>query len=68
MENMQKMEKDHNSVLKQILKSCTVQSVEEVTHALLMKPSKDALASFVEKLLKLTISNLEYFRTAALSK
>ena len=54
--------------MKQILKSCKVQSVEEVTHAVLMKPrscSKDALASFVEKLLKLSISNLEFCRTAA---
>ena len=68
MEDMQKMEKDQNSVLKQILKSCKVQSVEEVTHAALMKPSccsKDTLASFVEKLLKLSISNLESCRTAA---
>ena len=68
MEDMQKMEKDQNSVLKQILKSCKVQSVEEVTHAALMKPSccsKDTLAGFVEKLLKLSISNLESCRTAA---
>ena len=68
MDDMQKMEKDQNSVLKQILKSCKVQSVEEVTHAALMKPSccsKDTLASFVEKLMKLSISNLESCRTAA---
>ena len=69
MDIMQKMEKDLNTVVKQILKSCKVQSVEEVSHALLMKPSactKDALASFVEKLLKLSTSNVEFCHTAAM--
>ena len=50
MENELNMEKGLSSVALQILKICKVQSVEGVTHSLLMKPNsctKDALASFV---------------------
>ena len=70
MDNLQKIDRDLDSVVKQILKSCKVQSVDEVTHALLMKPSacsKDALAIFVLKLLKLSTSCLELCQNAAIS-
>ena len=70
MENVQKMDRDLNSVVKQIMRSCKVQSVDEVTHTLLMKPSacsKDALASFVEKLLKLSTSSLELCQNAVVN-
>ena len=65
IETMQKLEKDQSSVMQQILKSCKVQSVKDVNHALLMKPNKDVLASFVEKLLQLSTNHLELCRTAA---
>ncbi len=49
IEAVQKMEKDLNVVVKQILKSCKISSVDEINHSLLMKPNKDPLASFVER-------------------
>ena len=64
------MDKDLNSAVKEISKSCKVLSVDKVTHALLMKPSactKDALASFVEKLLKLSTSSFELCQNAAIN-
>ena len=50
MEYVVNMEEKLSSVAKQILKICKVQSLEEVTHPLLMKHyacTKDALVSFV---------------------
>ena len=70
IDNLQKMDCDLDSVVKQILKSCKVQSVDEVTHALSMKPSacsKDALASFVEKLLRLSTISLELCQNTAIN-
>lgn len=62
------MEKELNTIVKQILKSCKVQNVEEVNHALLAKPNlcnKDTLASFVDKLLKLSTCHLANCQAAA---
>ena len=61
------MEKDLNSVIRAVLKSCKVQSVHEIDHTLLMKPSccsKDTLAGFVERLLKLSSANIELCKSA----
>ena len=65
--SLHKMEKELNNVTKQVLKSCKVQSVEEVNQSLLVKPAvhKDVLANFVEKLLKLSVDNLELCKNAA---
>ena len=54
-------------VTKQILQCCKVQSVEEVNQSLIVKPAvnKDVLANFVEKLLKLSVDNLELCKDAA---
>ena len=62
------MEKDLGGVVKQIVKSCKVQNLEEVNQALLAKPNlcnKDTLASFVDKLLKLYTCNLANCQAAA---
>ena len=61
------MEKDLTLVVRDVLKSCKVQSVDEINHALLMRQSccsKDALATFVERLLKLTSANIELCKSA----
>ena len=61
------MEKDLTLVVRDVLKSCKVQSVDEINHSLLMKQSccsKDALATFVERLLKLTSANIELCKSA----
>ena len=65
--SLHKMEKELNHVTKQILKCCKVQSVEEVNQSLMVKPAvhKDVLANFVEKLLKLSVDNLELCKNAA---
>ena len=65
--SLHKMEKELNNVTKQILKCCKVQSVEEVNPSLMLKPAvhKDVLANFVEKLLKLSVDNLELCKNAA---
>ena len=50
------------------MKSCKVQNLEEVNQALLAKPNlgnKDTLASFVDKLLKLSTCNLANCQAAA---
>ena len=55
------MEKELGTIVKQIVKSCKVQNLEEVNQALLAKPNlcnKDTLASFVDKLLKLSTCNI----------
>ena len=65
--SLHKMEKELNNVTKQILKCCKVQSVEEVSQSLLVKPAihKDVLANFVEELLKLSVDNLGLCKNAA---
>ena len=67
IETVQKIEKDLNLVVRDVLKSCKVQSVDEINHALLMKQSccsKDALATFVERLLKLSSAKIELCKSA----
>ena len=64
MDATQNMEKDLTSVVKQILKSCKVTSVDEINHSLLMKSNKDPLADFVEQLLKVTFGTVDLCKAA----
>ena len=65
VESLHAVEKEFRSVTEQVLKTMKVSSSSELTHSVIMKSNKDAIANCLKSVVNILEKNMDFCRSAA---